>query len=51
MGTRKYAEMDVKIMSDIVDKVMLALDPIFEEFGEQEVLDIVHFYYHNRNRG
>jgi hypothetical protein len=39
-------------MSDkeIVDQVMLALDPIFESFGEQEVLDIIHDYYHNRHR-
>ena len=39
-------------MSDkeIVDKVMLALDPIFELLGEQVVLDIIHDYYHNRHR-
>ncbi len=47
--------MDAKVMcancdTNIVNDVMLALDPIFEEFGKQEVLDIIHDYYHNRHR-
>jgi hypothetical protein len=36
--------------TNIVNEVMEALDPIFESFGEQEVLDIIHDYYHNRHR-
>lgn len=36
--------------TNIVNEVMIALDPIFERFGEQEVLDIIHDYYHNRHR-
>lgn len=34
----------------ITEEVLLALDPIFDKFGEQEVLDIIHNYYHNRHR-
>jgi hypothetical protein len=33
----------------IQEEVMLALDPIFEKFGRQTVLDIIHNYYHNRH--
>jgi hypothetical protein len=38
-------------MSDIKDKILLLLDPIFQEYGEQDVLDIIHDYYHNRHKG
>lgn len=37
--------------TSIVNEVMIALDPIFKRFGQQEVLDIIHDYYHNRHRG
>lgn len=34
----------------IKEEIMLALDPIFQRFGQQEVLDIIHDYYHNRHK-
>jgi hypothetical protein len=42
--------MCINVEAFLVDESFALLEPLFEQFGKQEVLDAIHNYYHNHHR-
>lgn len=34
----------------ILNEAFIALEPLFEQYGKREVIDVIHDYFHNRSK-
>lgn len=36
--------------NNILNEAFIALEPLFEQHGKREVIDVIHDYFHNRSK-